>query len=64
MILGVLLICMSPIDAGSCMPIPNVEKLFASMEECEVEANAVAEAVSAQYFVRAFCFETNFFELL
>ena len=64
MILGILLICMSPLDAGSCMPIPNAEKLYATMEECEAEANAVAEVASAQYFVRAFCFETDFFELL
>jgi hypothetical protein len=55
---------MSPIDAMGCMPIPNVQKLYATMEECEVEANAIAEAASAQYFVRAFCFETDFFELL
>jgi hypothetical protein len=52
------------IDAGSCVPIPNPQKLYATMEECEVEANAVAEAASAQYFVKAFCFETDFFELL
>ena len=64
MILGILLICMSPLDAGSCMPIPNAEKLFASMEECREEANAVAEIASQQYFVKAFCFETDFFELL
>lgn len=64
MILGVLLICMSPVDAVSCMPIPNAEKLFVTMAECEAEANAVAEVVSQQYFVKAFCFETDFFELL
>lgn len=64
MILGVLLICMSPVDAGSCMPVPNPEKLFATMEECEAEANAVAEMVARQYYVKAFCFETDFFELL
>jgi hypothetical protein len=64
MILGILLICTSPIDASGCIPIPNPEKLFATMEECEAEANAVLDVVSAQYFVRAFCFETNFFELL
>ena len=64
MILGILLICMNPLDAGSCIPVPNPQTLYATMEECEAEANAVAEVASAQYFVRAFCFETDFFELL
>ena len=64
MILGILLICASPIDAVSCIPIPNPQKLYATMEECEAEANAVAEAASAQYFVKAYCFETDFFEFL
>ena len=64
MILGILLICMSPTDVISCMPIPNPQKLYATMEECELEANAIAEAASADFYVRAFCFETDFFELL
>ena len=64
MILGVLLICMSPVDAGSCMPVPNPQKLYVTMEECEAEANATAEVVAQRYFVKAFCFETDFFELL
>jgi hypothetical protein len=64
MILGILLICISPVDAGSCIPVPNPQKLYATMEECELEANAVAQAASAQYFVKAYCFETDFFELL
>ena len=64
MILGILLLCASPFDANSCIPVPNPQKLYATMEECEVEANAVAEVASAQYFVKAYCFETDFFELL
>jgi hypothetical protein len=64
MILGILLLCASPVDAVSCMPIPNPQKLYATMEECELEANAIAQAASVQYFAKAFCFETDFFELL
>lgn len=64
MILGILLLCTSPIDAVSCVPVPNPKKLYATMKDCEVEASAVAEAASAQYFVKVYCFETDFFELL
>lgn len=64
MILGILLICASPVNAVSCTPVPNVKKLYATVEECQTEANAIAEAASAQYFVKAYCFKTDFFELL
>jgi hypothetical protein len=64
MILGILLVCMSPFDAGSCVPFPNPQKLYATMEDCELEANATAEVMATRYFVKAFCFETDFFELL
>ena len=64
MILGILLICMNPLDAGSCIPVPNPQKLYATMKECELEANAAAEGFASQYYVRAFCFETDYFELL
>lgn len=64
MILGILLVCASPVDAVSCIPIPNPQKLYVTMEECEDEANAVAELAAAEFFVKAYCFETDFFELL
>jgi hypothetical protein len=64
MILGILLICTSPIDSLSCIPVPNPDKLYESVEACELEANAAAQSLAGRFYVRAFCVETDFFELL
>lgn len=64
MILGILLVCVTPLDVNSCVPIPNPNMLYPTMEACELEANTAAEGLSGQYYVRPFCFETDFFELL
>jgi hypothetical protein len=64
MILGILLICISPTDATQCVPVPNSDKLYESIEACQLEANAVAESMANRFYVRTFCIETDFFELL
>jgi hypothetical protein len=66
MILGVILVCISAVDIYTCEMVPNTNKLFPSIEECEEVGHYTAEHISIQYnlHTKVQCFETDFFELL
>lgn len=59
MILGVILACSIE---GFCLPIPNLDTLYESVEACEAEGNAVIDTVPPEISATLYCYETNFFE--
>lgn len=61
MILGILLVCNLE---GQCMPVPNVQELYETMEDCDREGSTVIAGLPPHLQARLFCYETDFFELL
>lgn len=57
MILGILLIC--NVEA-QCVPVPNPETLFESLEECQAAATQAAESVPQEYTVDIYCYRVNY----